>query len=209
MKKLYFLSFLVLSAFLVGFAFYHSENPDKPEDVSPLLVGEVVPDVLLQTLEGQEVSLKEKLSQKQTVLIFYRGGWCPYCNRQLAGMLNIEEFLLKLNYQIIAVSPDKSEKLKETADKNKVSYTLLSDKNLEAMQQFGIAYKVNEEVRERYVGYGIELTASPKGEYLLPVPTVMILDKSGKILFEYINPDYKERLDPNILLCAAENLAKD
>ncbi|MDX2305473.1 MAG: peroxiredoxin-like family protein [Microscillaceae bacterium] len=209
MKKLYFLSFLVLSAFLVGFAFYHAENPDKPEDVSPLLVGEVVPDVLLQTLEGQEVSLKEKLSQKQTVLIFYRGGWCPYCNRQLAGMLNIEEFLLKLNYQIIAVSPDKSEKLKETADKNKVSYTLLSDKNLEAMQQFGIAYKVNEEVKKRYVGYGIELTASPKGEYLLPVPTVMILDKSGKILFEYINPDYKERLDPNILLCAAENLAKD
>ena len=209
MKHSYLYLFLGLAVILWGFSYQISENPDKAQDVSPLLVSESIPDVQLNNLDGQSVSLQETISQKPTILIFYRGGWCPYCNRQLSGMLNIEESLIKLGYQIIAISPDKSEKLKETVEKNKLKYTLLSDQQLDAMQQFGIAYKVDEKTQERYKNYGIQLSANAQGEYLLPVPTVMILDKSGKILFEYINPNYKERLDPNLLLCAAEHIAED
>lgn len=54
-----------------------SEIPQKPEDISPLLIGETIPDVRLQTVEGSSVSLMAEVAKKPTVLVFYRGGWCP------------------------------------------------------------------------------------------------------------------------------------
>lgn len=201
MKKISFksLTFLALIVFLGSFTFYLSELPTKPEDISPLLIGESIPQVKLNTMENKSVSLNELVSQKPTVLIFYRGGWCPYCNKQLSGIREVEESLKKLGYQIIALSPDKSEDLKNTMDKNQLSYTLLSDSKMEVSKAFGLAYvQTNEKYKE--------LLEKSSGEthHLLPVPAVFVLNKEGRIKFEYINPDYKERLHPKLLLLAAE-----
>ena len=86
--------------------------PLKPEDISPLLSGENIPQVKLSDATGQPFDLNAAVSLKPTILIFYRGGWCPYCSKQLAGLQEIEEDLTKMGYQLLAVSTDSPDNLK-------------------------------------------------------------------------------------------------
>jgi peroxiredoxin len=170
---------------------------DKPEDISPLLVGENIPEVSLQTYKGKSFNLLESVKSKPTIIVFYRGGWCPYCTRQLSGFLTIEADLQKLGYQVLAISPDKPSELQKTVDKFALTYQLLSDSKMEVSQKFGIAYR-----NEKYGAFLEE----PSGEkhHLLPVPSVFVVNRTGVIKFEYINPNYKERINPQLLLTAAE-----
>ncbi|EAY29233.1 peroxiredoxin-like family protein [Microscilla marina] len=196
-KTLFALTIIALlsTAFRVG-----DPLPEKAEDVSPLLVGEKIPKVTLNNTKGEAINLQKMVSNKPTVLIFYRGGWCPYCNRQLAGLQKIEKQVLALGYQIVAISPDSPQNLKKTMDKNTLSYTLVSDASADAAKAFGIAFRAPKK-------YGRWLSKSSGGkntENILPVPSVFVLNKKGTIKFEYINPNYKERLSPELLLAAAK-----
>ena len=179
--------------------------PQKPEDISPLLYGEKIPVVTLLDVSGKSFDLNKAVSEKPTILIFYRGGWCPFCSKQLAGLQQIAPELEKEGYQIIAVSTDKPEGLAQAATKEKLSYTLLSDADLNASKLFGIAYKAPK-------GYWEMLPVTTGGkdvDLLLPVPSVYILDRQGVIHFEYINPDFKQRLSPELLTAVAQNIKKD
>ncbi len=184
--------------------------PTSPEDTHPLGVGASVPDVAVRTLDGESVSLREKIAEKPTVLIFYRGGWCPYCNTHLAKLQQIEPKLVELGYQVLAVSPDRPEKLKETLDKNNLNYALLSDSSMAAARDFGLAFRVSNETVEKYKEYSIDLVdASGESHHLLPVPAAYVVDTDGVIHFAYTNPDYRTRIEPKALLAAAEEAAKE
>ena len=176
--------------------------PLKPEDISPLLTGEMIPTVNLMNLTGKSISLNQLISKSQSILIFYRGGWCPYCSKQLSGLQLIENELGQMGYQIIAVSTDSPKNLTATMDKQKLSYTLLSDADLSVSKQFGIAFKAPVS----YDKILPEASDFKNTEKLLPVPSVFILDKKGKILFEYINPNITERISPELLKAAASCL---
>lgn len=175
--------------------------PDKATDISPLLIGEKAPPVILTHLNGKTDSLSTLLRKQETVLIFYRGGWCPFCNVQLAELQSIESDILKLGYQIVAISPDSPENLKASVDKHKLNYQLLSDAKMNAAQLFGIAFNVPENSKER-------LAKSSGGENpgQLPVPSVFVLNKEGEIVFEYINPDYKKRISAKLLQAVLKEL---
>lgn len=84
---------------------------------------------------------------------------------------------------------------------------MLSDSKAEAIRNFGLAWQVGEKMREQYKGYGIDLEgASGEEHHILPVPAVYLIGPDGKVLFSYVNPDYKVRLEPQILLAAARAL---
>ena len=86
-----------------------------------------------------------------------------------------------------------------------MSYQLLSDSKMEASQGFGLAFKVDDKTHEIYKGYGIDLeAASGEKHHLLPVPSVFLVGTDGIIDFSYVNPDYKVRIEPEILLAAAQ-----
>jgi peroxiredoxin len=182
---------------LLAFSPQLMEIPDKPEDISPLLIGEKIPNTKIYDLENKGLNINDLIAQKPSILIFFRGGWCPFCNKQLAAIQDIKPKLEKLGYQIIAISPDKPEGMKKTLDKNQLDYTLLSDYTMEASLALGIAFKSSkyQDLLEK---------SSGQKHHLLPVPAVFIVDQTGKILFEYINPNYQERLNPKLLLVAAE-----
>ena len=76
------LKLVVLAVFVITNIF--SQVPENAEDISPLLIGETIPNAKVLNSEGKALELNDILSQKPTVLVFYRGGWCPYCNRQLS-----------------------------------------------------------------------------------------------------------------------------
>ncbi len=179
--------------------------PQIPEDISPLLIGEKIPMATLTDASGKDFDLNKAVSEKPTVLIFYRGGWCPFCSKQLAGLQQAMPELEKLGYQLIAVSTDVPEGIKQSITKEKLSYTLLSDADLSLSKQVGIAFKAPKPYWEMLP----KTTNGKDVDLLLPVPAVFILDKTGIIHFEYINPDFKQRLNPELLKAVATNIKND
>ena len=191
-----------LILFVVGFvANAQNELPKLPTEVSPLLIGEKIPSATLKATDGATIDLLKMLTSKKTILVFYRGGWCPYCNMHLAALNDSEKELLSLGYQIIAVSPDAPKKLMATAEKDKINYTLLSDSDGSFSKAVGIAYQAPE-------NYKSTITAGSEGvnTTFLPVPSVFIVDKEGTIQFEYISPDFKHRISNELLIVAAKSL---
>lgn len=188
---------LTLLLFIVSFV--SAQIPEKAEDISPILIGETIPEATLLNSDGTEVDLKNIIKEKPTVLVFYRGGWCPYCNNQLSGLAEIEKNILELGYQIVAISPDNFKTLKNADEK--LNFSLLSDVNADFIQAIGIGFETPDGAKD----YIFRKTNTEATE-VLPVPTVLVLDKSGKVLFEYINPDYSTRITPKLLLAVLKSI---
>jgi peroxiredoxin len=178
---------------------------DNPRDVQPLKKGEIVPGGQLMTLDGKMVDLKAIISRRPSILIFYRGGWCPFCNLQMGQLVKIEPDLMKMGYQILAITPDKPESLKASMDKNRINYTLLSDRTMGVTRQFGLAYHLNEKTLEGMKSYGHDLDAATGNSlHELPVPAAYVVDTKGLIHFVYFNPVIKVRVNPMDLMKAAK-----
>lgn len=178
---------------------------ENPEQVTPALTGTTIPVANVKTVDGKTISIKDVVSQKPTVLIFYRGSWCPYCNKHLAELQKAEQQLVDMGYQILAVSPDRPRFLKNSIAKHDLDYTLLSDSPMNLTKAFGLAFKVDDSTVERYKQNGIDLEKnSGYDHHLLPVPAVYLINPDGLITFQYVNPDYKTRIKSEVLLSAAK-----
>ncbi|APD07250.1 peroxiredoxin [Flavobacteriaceae bacterium UJ101] len=195
-KSILFLTFLVS---VISFA----QVAEKAEAISPLLIGEEIPESSLINLQGEKENTSTIFDDKKTILIVYRGGWCPFCNAQLSDLGAIQQQFVDLGYQIIAISPDSFESEAKTFDKNELSYQLFSDNSTEFIQKLGIAFQAPKK-------YGKMLLKSSDGknEKVLPAPSVFIVDENKTILFEYISPNYKNRMDGTLLLTVAQHFAK-
>jgi peroxiredoxin len=178
--------------------------PQKPEDIAPLLIGEKMPTADLLTAEGLPVKFSDLIKKRKTVLIFYRGGWCPYCNEHLSDVGKIEDKLVALGYQIIAVSPDAPDQLKATDSKNSLNYMLLSDQKGALIRAAGLAYKAPV-----YNEKDLIVSQPEKSLQFLPVASLFILSRNSEILFEYINPNFKNRISGYLLLSAAKVFAEN
>jgi peroxiredoxin len=197
MKRILLL--FIYSGFAVIIA--NAQVADKAENISPLLPGETLPSNVLKATDGSDHELLDVIKQKPAVILFYRGGWCPFCNTHLAEIQNVQDEIVKLGYQIMAISPDSPENLKVSDEKQKLAYSLYSDADGGLIKAMGIAFKAPER-------YSDMLTEKSDGlnDGFLPVPSVFVVDTKGKIVFEYINPDYSTRLSAKLLLAVLKNL---
>ncbi|MFP4355625.1 MAG: peroxiredoxin-like family protein [Phycisphaerae bacterium] len=186
--------------------------PEKAENVKPLAEGDSVPAVTLRTPSAEPVNLAKVIAEKPTLIVFYRGGWCPYCNTHLAGLAKIQPELVEMGYQIVAISPDRPAELTETAAGQKLDYQLLSDSDVQAARAFGLAFRVEDELVSKYLNeYQIDLeAASGRDHHVLPVPAVYLVDTDGTIRFAHVDPNYRDRLSAErILAVARENRPVD
>jgi len=202
-------NFLVAVALSFGLAFSLAGTalavPTDAEDTEPIEVGTTLPDAQVRNLEGEAVGLQALVAGKPSVLVFYRGGWCPYCTVQLQALRDAQGSLADLGYQLVALSPDKPEKLKESAETFELDYELVSDAEAHAAKALGIAFKVDADTISLYRDYGIDLEkASGEAHHLLPVPTVILTDGEGKVVYVFSEADYKVRLGNEELLEAAK-----
>lgn len=179
------------------------------EKVSPLMPGLTTPALTLKDKDGNNVVLAERFAEKTTVLIVYRGGWCPYCSKQLANVQKIEAELAELGAQIIAVSPDSPEKLAESKI-DSPNYQLLSDDSLILSQALGLAFYLDDKTATIYRNkLGVNFVSlDGKAKVALPVPAVFVIDKKGLVHFQYANPNYKVRLTENLLLAAVKSVSE-
>jgi peroxiredoxin len=178
---------------------------ETAEQVQPLLPGMKAPSFTVRDAQGHTVSFDPARLEKPLVLTFYRGGWCPYCNLHWAEMRHAEEELTGLGFDVWFVSIDKPELLYPSQDQPDLAYSVLSDTSLEATRAFGLAFRVDDETYDRYIGYGINLEEiSGENHHVLPAPSTYIIGSDGIISFQYTNPNYKVRLHPDVLLAAAK-----
>lgn len=177
--------------------------PEEARDIQPLLVGEKLPSSTFKTVDGQDVQLETILEKKPIVLFFYRGGWCPYCNTQLLNIGGIEQEIVDLGYQPVAISPDDYTNLKDTKSTNRIKNTLLfSDPNGEFLKKIGVAFKTPYMVKKFATSKGVK----GKVTEIIPVPSVMIINQKQEIVFEYINPNYEKRIKAEMLLAVLKTI---
>jgi peroxiredoxin len=177
--------------------------------VSPLLNGQFIPDVTIKTIDGQEKKLANVLNNKKTVLFFYRGGWCPYCNMQMGQLKKIESRLQNLGFQLIGISTDSNEDLQKSVKEHALPYQLISDYTSKVSQAFGLAYFASQKVTDRYLAkmkLSNPLQKNDQGisRLILPAPAIYLIDEKGLVQFNYVNANYKVRLHEALLLKAAE-----
>lgn len=191
----------------VGVATFVQAVPTKAEDAKPIAVGKLIPESKVFDLEGKETTTLKIAQAKPTVFIFYRGGWCPFCNRHLAELRKAESGLKELGYQIVALSPDLPVEIKKTLGKEELSYSIYSDSSAAAMKAFGVAFELDATTVSTYKNnYKIDIEkSSGQTHHILPVPSVFISDAKGTIKFVHSNPDYRERLTSEAVLEAAQS----
>ena len=182
-------------------------------DVTPLLAGMSIPTFKAKNIEGKEITFSADSIKKPFVLTFYRGGWCPYCNAHLGEMRQVERQLKDMGFDVFFISPDQPNhlinSLKDHKLKKNIDYKLLSDSSMSVAKAFKIAFKVEDETVEKYKNWGIDLEkASGHKHHLLPAPATFLVGTDGVIQFQYVNPDYKIRLAPSILMAAAQDYLK-
>ena len=180
------------------------------DQVQPLLAGMKVPEFTVRDVKNEVFQFDPEKQVKPVVLTFFRGGWCPYCNLHLSEMRLAEKQLKDMGFDIWFISIDKPELLLESLDDPDIGYTIYSDSSLDATRAFGLAFRVDDELNERYLSYDIDLEkASGETHHVLPAPATYIIGSDGIINFAYINPDYKVRLHPDVLLAAAKSYLED
>lgn len=201
-SAVFFLAIAVLSA---SSLFALDGVADSPRDICPLKIGDAVPELTLETETGVSFDLNDAFREKPTILIFFRGSWCPYCNVHLEKISRIEDDLVRLGYQIFAISLDKPEHLRDSDQTDALNYTLLSDADARATIAFGLAFRTPDDYYKKLLTNNVNLEErSGNNRHILPVPAAFVIDTYGIIQFEYLAPDYTIRIDPDLLLKAAE-----
>lgn len=173
----------------------------RPEEVRPLLIGAQIPaDIPILAMDGAPGSLAEELKRGPLVVVFFRQGWCPYCDIQLSELRLIEQDLNALGYRVIAISPDSPNALKARVAKNELTYELFSDSSTALIRAFGIAFDALSAKSSTEVS-----RSAGKGVRLMPVPAVFLVGTDGRVQFQYVNPDYRMRVPKDVLLAAARS----
>ncbi len=172
-----------------------------------LAVGATAPEFALPDVTGETLSLQTLLNQGPVVLSFYRGGWCPYCNLELRALQNALPEIQASGANLVAVSPETPDNSLTTAQKNDLSFAVLSDAGNRIAREFGLVFVLPESLRPIYEGFGIDLPAyNGDDRFELPVAATYVIDTDGRIAHAFINADYTQRLDPAEILAALERL---
>ena len=125
---------------------------------------------------------------------------------QLQG---IQKDLEAIGYQVVAITQDKPEHIQKTVAKLKLGYGVYSDISMTFSSGMGLTFQIDAKTAEMFKSYNIDLVGLyGRSEPLMTVPAVFLIDGSGKIVFEHIDPDYRVRLAPEVILSAARATGK-
>ena len=160
-----------------------------------LFLNSKAPDFTAKDQNGNDVRLKDLLKKGKVVLIFYRGNWCPYCNKFLSKLEDSLQLIKDKGASVVAITPELPENVNKTIEKTKAEYSILYDEGLKIMKAYDVEFEVPENVLTRYRNSGIKIDENngvKNGNYL-PVPATYIIDKEATIKYRFFQSDYKKR----------------
>ena len=172
-----------------------------------LKAGDTAPNFALPNAIGQSIAIQDLLSTGPVVISFYRGQWCPYCNLELRALQEALPAIQSLGAKLAAISPQTPDNSLSTAEKNELTFEVLSDVGNQIARQFGLVFSLPEELRPIYKGFGIDIPAHNGDEtFELPIPATYVINTDGAIAHACVDPDYTKRLDPADILTVLRKL---
>lgn len=184
------------SILMLVFVFALSPVFAQTETVYPegLKVGDKAPDFTAKDQDGKSINLKKLLKQGPVVMLFYRGQWCPYCNKQISHYSDSLELLTAKGATVLAITPESEDNVKKTVSKTKAAFSVLEDEGLAIMKSYKVSFAVDEKTITKYKGYGIDFDkANGSNGANLPVPATYIIGKDGLVKYVFFNIDYRKR----------------
>jgi peroxiredoxin len=166
--------------------------------------GATMPDADLLDAHGRPTTLRGALAGKPAVVVFYRGGWCPYCNLALRTyQAELVEPLAERRAALVAISPQKPDGSLTMQETNALTFTVLSDAGNTIAGRLGILTEPTEGAKASQAALGLDLAATnADGTAVIPMPTTVIVDATGKIRWIDVHPDYVTRSEPAEILAA-------
>jgi len=165
------------------------------------------PGVTLTNPNGQSISLAQLYERAPAIVIFYRGGWCPYCNLTLRAYQGLLPEIRAAGVNLVAITPELPDNTLNTAQKNELAFEVLSDPDLEAAAGFGLAFELPEDLAALYIKNGNDLRLiNGTSRFSLPVPATYVIGRDGVIAYAHVDVDYRNRAEPNDALEAAKRL---
>lgn len=168
----------------------------KANDKAPLAV--------LKDADEQDVDLRQLLDKGPLVLVFYRGLWCPFCGQALTAYQQMVADLAASGATLVAVSAQTPEFSRKTREALGIKYLLLSDADNQLARQYGIVFKLEDELDEVYRTLGADLKLFNGSDALtLPMASAFVIGQDGLIRAAFVNVDYSQRVEPQQLITAA------
>ncbi len=168
-------------------------------------VGEKIPDVHATDLDGKDVSLSSLVAKGPVLLVFYRGGWCPFCNSEIHSLTTVYPEFQKRGVTPVAISvdaPDAEAKLKATYQ---IPFPVLSDVDAKIIEAFHVVKKVTDEEYARMKGNGVDIEkTSGKTHHEIAIPAFFLLDRGGVVRWAHSDPEFRVRPSTAQLLAAID-----
>jgi len=167
-------------------------------------VGDIAPNFALKNAKGQIVDLKTELKKGPVILLWYRGGWCPYCNLTLKSMQDNLGKFKAAGAQLIALTPELPDSSLSTMEKNNLQFEVLSDLHNKVAKDYGVVFTLIPEVAKKYQdGFGLyQYNGDESNE--LPLAATYIIGTDGKIKYAFLDADYRNRAEPTDILAALQ-----
>ncbi|HEX4253387.1 MAG TPA: peroxiredoxin-like family protein [Pseudonocardia sp.] len=170
--------------------------------------GGPAPDGDLLDAHGQPTSLAATRGGRAAVVVFYRGGWCPYCN--IALRTYEAELLPELREQgieLIAVSPQKPDGSLSTQETDELTFAVVSDPGNQLATALGILTRPSADAQAAQRTLGLDLTeVNADGTANIPMPTTLVVDADGILRWIDVHPDYTTRTEVEDILAAVRTL---
>ena len=195
----------------------HADVPiaASAEDTQPLQVGDPAPRFVVEQVDGSAYDFNPAELEKPTLLLTFRGGWCPYCNVYLSDMRFVIPEIREMGVDVLFLSGDRASELYDSLSSQAqediagLDYTILSDANAQAAMSLGIAFRANTRTELYLKGKGAYEGSSVDRHDVLPVPAVFAVDTEGTIRYSFTNPNYKVRLPADDLIAVAREIAAE
>lgn len=171
---------------------------DEPKGLS---VGDIAPKFKAIDQFNNPFDLEEQLKKGPVVLMFYRGHWCKYCNRQLEELSDSLGFIIEKGASVVTVTPEVMEFVDETSKKFNNSFRIISDRDMKIMDAYKVRFKVENGTNTKYKIWGIKLVEfNGDNGSNLPVPATYIINQDGTIKYVFFNENYKKRVSVKTIL---------
>lgn len=188
----------IAATFLSFFILFSVLAQDKPEG---LFINSKAADFRVKDQNGNDINLKDIRKKGYVVIVFYRGNWCPYCNKQLKKLQDSLQFITAKGAQLIAITPEAKEGIDSTVAKTGATFPIIFDEGMKISQNYHVNFKVDDRTVAHYKNTGIDLfKINQQREAELPVPAVYIIDKEGNVTYRYFDENYRNRVSVKEIL---------
>jgi peroxiredoxin len=173
---------------------------------SALNVADQAIDAELPDTLGKQVQLSTLWQQGPVVLMWYRGGWCPYCNLQLRAMQEALPAIQEAGGALVAITPELPDHALTTSEKNGLEYVVLSDVGNQLARQYGLVFQLPASISPIYKQMFDLAQYNGDDSKELPLAATYVIDTAGVIRYAFLDADYTKRAEPAAVIEVLENL---